>query len=743
MLIRRAARSYGLLDPFMLLARLRQFAQPSEVEAPLELIRAWTVFQARGIVNTRAIQHNLDWVWPYWVERQFNPRDVSFIPRSFSMSHINLTHRNWTAVCLPDTDLYTLVDPCGMATPLHDGWSVEAWIIHGDKKLVPSRCCRSFQEMIAEENLILKTRTAGQGISLESSAEMIRNQDDKPELHLNWKGEAEPGAQICIALRPYNTEGIQFIDSIKTLADGTGWKVNGKTDVLFSRNPDQYCSSDYASGDVFNMLRTPVNKPRQTCPVGMATAAAIFSIGSDGAGNVQARIPLEWPQGKLRRKARILRAETTWKRLDDMSPGIDIPDAEMKRNYICAVRTLQSLSSGEICPGSYTYRRFWFRDACLMLNALLAVNHHEAARRAFEGSFARRQTARGFFESQQGEWDSNGQALWVAGRYESVSGRKLTGKDLDMLRKGAEWIKRKRRVRADKKPEGFLPAGFSAEHLGPNNFFYWDNFWGIAGLRAAAEIFENSGEKGYAAGLRAEAGNYFRDVVKSISSIPADRSCGAIPAAPNRRMDTGAIGSLAADYPLQLFKPGDERIMRTVDFLMDRSILENGFFHDMTHSGVNPYLTLHLAQVLLRAGDRRYKPLVKRISQLATPTGQWPEAIHPATGGGCMGDGQHGWAAAEWVLMMRALFVREEPGKLIVGSGLFPEWLESESPLRYGPTATRFGDVAIDIDPAGRKPKARVQGRWHDSQPEVIIDMPSRKRWQLDVQDIPGTRPSG
>ena len=39
------------------------------------------LFHARGLVNTKAIQNNLDWVWPYWVERQFNPADTSFIPR--------------------------------------------------------------------------------------------------------------------------------------------------------------------------------------------------------------------------------------------------------------------------------------------------------------------------------------------------------------------------------------------------------------------------------------------------------------------------------------------------------------------------------------------------------------------------------------------------------------------------------------------------------------------------------------
>ena len=78
-ILRHVARSHGFLDPVALLARLHRFAQPSEVGEPVELLRAGVVFHARGLINSRVIQHNLDWVWPYWVERQFDPRDAAFV----------------------------------------------------------------------------------------------------------------------------------------------------------------------------------------------------------------------------------------------------------------------------------------------------------------------------------------------------------------------------------------------------------------------------------------------------------------------------------------------------------------------------------------------------------------------------------------------------------------------------------------------------------------------------------------
>ena len=93
----------------------------------------------------------------------------------------------------------------------------------------------------------------------------------------------------------------------------------------------------------------------------------------------------------------------------------------------------------------------------------------------------------------------------------------------------------------------------------------------------------------------------------------------AIPASPYRRMDTGAIGSVIASYPLRVFGPRDPRVLDTVDFLMENCLVHGGFFHDMTHSGINPYLTLHLAQVLLRAGDPRYFGLMTAVAKLASP----------------------------------------------------------------------------------------------------------------------------
>ena len=60
------------------------------------------------------------------------------------------------------------------------------------------------------------------------------------------------------------------------------------------------------------------------------------------------------------------------------------------------------------------------------------------------------------------------------------------------------WIERKRharRRRRDPELRGLLPASISAEHLGPFDYFYWDDFWALAGLRDGAALLSAAGDE--------------------------------------------------------------------------------------------------------------------------------------------------------------------------------------------------------------------------------------------------------
>ena len=631
-LVKHAARRYGVLDPAMLLARIRSFAQPSEVAEPLELLRAGILFHARGLVNAKAIQHNLDWVWPYWVERQFNPESPSFVPRAFSFSHINLTHRNWTAVGLPDLPVYPIVDPRGLVTPLHDGWSLDFWIVTDDgRRLLPSKLGddKAVQTLELDPTLTVVTKCHEPGLHLELATRMEVSENGVPEPCTKVRATSDRSGWLVVAVRPYNPEGVQFIDRIAIDAAGDSLRVNDEATVRLGAKPDALRMAHYAEGDVYPDL--PGDDPRRevTCGVGMATGAALFRIQAGDPRELTVCTTIERdlnpvpPRGDRKRM---------WQEAVQGCAELHIPDAWMKFLYDAAVRTLLLLSAEDLVPGPYTYRRFWFRDACLMLHPLLAIGRIERAARIV-ASFPAKQGVTGYFHSQEGEWDSNGQVLWIVARMAEMTGLNPDPRMEHALVKGMRWLARKR-----------LPPGSPARNRRAasrgiqrrtprtQRFLLLGRFLGLGRTQGACETLAKIRQR-QATPTRppALAEAFARAIEASLASIPQSRARGAIPAAPGRRLDAGAIGSMVADYPLQLYPPGETRLQLTAGFLMDRCFHNGGFFQEMIHSGINAYLTLDLAQTLLRAGDPRFAGLLRRVAGLASPTGQWPEAIHPLT----------------------------------------------------------------------------------------------------------------
>ncbi|MEX1314336.1 MAG: hypothetical protein AB1Z38_09165, partial [Desulfotignum sp.] len=605
-------------------------------------------------------------------------------------------------------------------------WSIDVWLLsEAGTLLVPSRQAHADQTLDLADELAVRTATAEGGLSLICTASVAVDSHAGPVMQMRVKGrmQKDPG-WIIVSIRPYNPEGIHFIDHIRY--QDNRFTINHTHEVHFKTAPEKVLFSTYDHGDVALDLDRPQAGTRAACPIGMATAAAFFPVRADDTAHIDIQVPLE--QDTATESPGAGRTVLPASQSVSQTAALSIPDTNFQFLYDAAVRTLLLLSADEVVPGPYTYRRFWFRDACLMINALLGLGLVRKCDRLIN-RFPDRQGLTGYFHSQEGEWDSNGQVLWIAYRFIQCTGKPPSPDLFSSLMKGARWIIHKRRGKKDGTPhDGLLPAGFSAEHLGPNDYYYWDDFWGVAGLRAAAGLAGQHRHFSDQNLFAAQAEDLENHIFASLRQAAAYRHHQAIPASPYRRMDAGAVGSLVADYPLQITPPNDVRIMNTLSYLMSHCSYGNAFFQDMIHSGINIYLTLAMAQTFLRSRDIRYRDLISTVADLASPTGQWPEAINPITGGGCMGDGQHGWAAAEWIMMMRNLFIREEGDILVLGSGIFPEWLEQDAPLSFGPTLVPGGAVIVTFIPS-------------DKGLEVVLDASARGRPIPCKAAVPGYGP--
>ncbi len=726
-IIRTFAQKQGFLDPVALLSKVQRFAQPSEVAAPIELIRLATVLQARGLLNAQAIQHNLDWIWPYWVTRQFNPRDTSFIPRAFSLTHINLTHRNWTAAGIPDCRDYPIVDPRGLLTPFYDGWSLDAWIIRENgKDLLPSYASAAAQTWNLAGNPSIETRFK-EGDSWLLSAVSVEIENQNPVCVFKVSAATEVPAWLAVALRPFNPEGVSEVEHVALLDQGKTWLVNKKQRIHFSETPEGEHLSSYAEGDVYqkicrsrSCLTTLPSQKEMHCNAGMASASALFSIKPSDSRQVEVRIPFE---SKL--AAGNPAAGARWTEALAGHARLQIQDTQAQFVYDAAIRTLVlHTPETDAFPGPYTYKHFWFRDAVFILHALLVCNLTKRVEKILD-HFPARQKLTGYFCSQEGEWDSNGQVLWIFKRFCELTRTAPKAAWKDCITQGARWIEHKR-LPADLQQDyaGLFPPGFSAEHLGPNDYYYWDDFWGVEGFLAAAYLLERYQETGKSRHYAEEAVKFMNCIETSLARTAKRLDTLAMPASPHRRLDTGAIGSLAPGYPLAQWAPDDARLLTTVDYLLKNHFIHSGFFHDMSHSGLNPYLTLMVAQILMRNGDGRFADLFRGVQKLASATGQWPEAIHPQTLGGCMGDGQHVWAAAEWVLMVRNAFVREEAGRLVLCSGVLPEWFAQNGEISFGKTRTPFGEILVRLYAEDKRIRIAWEADWTGTPPPLEVWLP-------------------
>jgi hypothetical protein len=256
-----------------------------------------------------------------------------------------------------------------------------------------------------------------------------------------------------------------------------------------------------------------------------------------------------------------------------------------------------------------------------------------------------------------------------------------------------------------------MPASVSAEHLGPLDTYYWDAFWSLKGLLDGAAMLRATGSFEAAGRADTWATEMRGDVDASLALVRARLGTDIIPAGPRRRIDPAIIGSLVACWPLELLGADHAGIAATAAAIRDRFCIDRAFFQGISHTGLGTYLTMQLAFVELEAGDRRALDRLQWLLDAATSTFTWPEAIHPQLGGGCMGDGHHGWAAADFLTFVRRLLVREVPGGLALCSLLPADW--RGQPVEVHDAPTHHGLLSFAV-------------RWHGDRPAVLWELAGR-----------------
>ncbi len=682
--------------------------QQNRIGIPKDLVSLNILNLMRGIYNRIIFSTYLNWVWPYWVIRQYDSKSLSFIPRGFQIPSINVGHRNWTGIGNLYKEKEAIIDPRGLVTANIDSWSVDIFATHRHKLYAPSQLDQVKQRVLHSIPMIETSFEVDNFVILLTTfTELVENRDVIfQQVQVTNHGHQGDTIRIDCSIRPYNPEGISLINKIHY--ENNLFFVNGSLGLIALEKPHHVLCSNRLGGDVtlqYNAHELK-NTHNANCNTGLCTASAGYQLylNPSESKTLEFRIPMDrsivipkvaYLQGHFEDYQQ--HAISSWKAKTKESMQITLPDKKLEKAFKTNISYLLMLWDGNsITPGPFNYHHFWFRDAAYLLQALCKMGYKDETKQVLN-TYPSRQKWNGFFFSQLGEWDSNGQAIWTIAEYYRITHDKATLRKLiPSVVSGANWIINKLAT-TDKLPipyKGLMPVGLSAEHFGANDVYFWDDYWSLKGLFDAKFLIDEW----------PEGKIQTQHIVKAIDKLTTNLNNSIqwannkfdkplLPIAPDRHMDSGAIGSLAVAYPLNLFPLDDERLVNTVEWLVENCFTNNVFYHDINHSGHGTYLNLHFSQYFLMRRDPRALDILNWMTNVASNTFTWPESIHPFTFGGVVGDGHHGWAAADYLMTVRNLLFFEEKETLVLTPVIPKEWISLYEKIEVHQAPSYFGII--------------------------------------------------
>ncbi len=389
---------------------------------------------------------------------------------------------------------------------------------------------------------------------------------------------------------------------------------------------------------------------------------------------------------------------------------------------------LMSRDGPALQPGTRSYARSWVRDGAMMVAGLVRLGEIDAARefvdwyagRIFEsGKVPCCVDARG--ADPVAENDSHGQYLYaVAELWRHTRDTAWLARHWPRVQRVVayqESLRQSERTAANRTPQrahlfGLLPPSISHEgYADKPAYSYWDDFWGLRGVKDAVLIARALGHEPQAALWAGWRDEFERELSASIAATAAFHGIGFIAGAADRgdfdaTSTTMALNPAQAAVPPQLLAATFERYWQ---FSQERAEGRRAW-KDYT-----PY-ELRTVGALVRLGQaERAHALLRFFFADQRPPGwnQWAEVVLPGLRDvKFLGDMPHAWVSSDYIRSALDLFAydREAGDTLVIGAGFKPEWLAHGVAVRG--LSTAHGLLEYGLQP--------VSGGWTLQLPRAL-----------------------
>ncbi|HUT23708.1 MAG TPA: hypothetical protein VM492_05150, partial [Sumerlaeia bacterium] len=386
---------------------------------------------------------------------------------------------------------------------------------------------------------------------------------------------------------------------------------------------------------------------------------------------------------------------------------------------------------GVLHGGEGFYDNFYIRDGGYQIMELEEAGLWDSARKALEAYLAH-QRPDGRFESQGGQFDANGQALWVLWQYAKISGdRDWLAQVYPAMRRATDWIAQARRsAPADSTYAGLLPNAVA------DGEFLWDgkhhivgyDFWNLRGLLCTADAARALGKTDDADALLKEAGSY-REALHR-----AWKSTGLAHFPPSWETKGTHWGNTETLWPTEIFSPQDARVAALVQEVRERfgGGYVEGTIQWLGESGgkaIHPYMGAYTTMASLARGEHEQvvEDFYWRLLH-SSASNAFPEGIHYELRRAWNDTMPHVTGASNYALMLRHMLVHERGEELHLLKAVPDWWLGEGQEIRIERAPTHFGEMGLLV----RGKKSGV---------EVAFDPPQREPPKRVILHLPASRP--
>ena len=684
----------------------------------------------QGLLNQHIIPHNLHHIWPFWVYKQMHPTSNHFTANNLASLTINNTHRNWTFLSNPGISDIPKVDPTGLITPFHNGWSIDIWIAQNNQITSPSQLTNVRQSM-ASDIPIITTQFSVKKLDITSN---ILFKQSPPEnntvmnhITVHNTSKQTTSFSFIIAIRPYNPEGISPINEIVYLTNNA-FIVNNRLGLILKQKPDNIICANFTDGNIIDHFGKWDMILQAKCPMHLASGFAEYriSLPPNESQIFEFNTPtnqlpplfqllqtqlLPIHQKKLNKRISTLQHSTYSKEKETLTkywgtlkhPCLNISLNHPKLDPLITQNTLHLLSINQ----SQVIKSDDLFYILLSLNRLGSVTTSKIILKTLLK--LSQQTS----NSEHATIAKLAQIIIGYSDYLNINPKNIPeGKWFQTLEKASNRLWKQWTKLIIKLPKGPIHSDDS---------ILIGTLWTIEAIKSFTKISRLLKRKEKFKKLKHRKNTlvkYLNDITPKLLETPA------LLKNPHSMHSTSIIDSLIGIYPLNIYQTHFTVVDRILKYI-DKYSINQDIYVQSSQLGISPSQNCQLAQVYIKKQNKRCIHILEWLASIATPTGTWPSTINPLTKGGCHQNGHDLRISAEMIHLVRNILIKEDKSTLWITPMVPEDWLTPSSPpLTLSQCPTTFGQTSFTLTRKDNTIHLSLQHKFHKRPRSIHIRLP-------------------